>query len=466
MTVVSPAAAGPRRSERTFLGHPSGLAYLFFTEMWERVSYYGMRALLILYMTEQLLLPGHAETVLGYGGFKSFLELMFGPMSIQAISSQIYGLYTAFVYASTLFGGLLADRVLGQRKSVFLGGVLMAIGQFMLMSEQLFLPALLVLICGNGCFKANISTQVGNLYAPGDPRRDSAFSLFYVGVNIGAALAPIICGTLGEFYGWKYGFAAAGVGMIIGLIIFRLGRTHLPPDTLTQARESGTEHGPLTKSDKNAVWALIVIAILNTFFWATYEQQGNTFALWARDYTDRSLFGLIDIPVTWFQAFNPILIFTLTPFLVAFWAKQRARNAEPTAVTKMAIGCWLVGAAYLLLMIPALMIGETGKASVMWSIVHCAVITMGELYLSPVGLSLFSKVAPIKIVSMMMGVNYLSNFLGNYLQGYLGSFWELMPKSSFWLLMAVIATAAGIAIQLFNRPLNRVIAERMSHHHA
>jgi proton-dependent oligopeptide transporter, POT family len=466
MTAVTSADAELRSNGRTFLGHPIGLAFLFFTEMWERVSYYGMRALLIYYLTEQLLLPGHAENVIGYGGFKSFLEMLFGPMSIQAISSQIYGLYTAFVYASTLFGGLLADRVLGQRKSVFIGGVLMALGQFMLMSEALFLPALLVLICGNGCFKANISTQVGNLYAPGDARRDSAFSLFYVGVNIGAALAPIICGTIGEYYGWKYGFMAAGIGMIVGLIIFRMGRRHLPPDTLTQARESGKEHGPLTKSDKNAIWALIVIAILNTFFWATYEQQGNTFALWARDYTDRSLFGLIEIPVTWFQSFNPILIFTLTPFLVAFWARQRARDAEPTAVTKMAIGCGLVGVAYLILTIPALMIGETGKASVMWSIVHCAVLTLGELYLSPVGLSLFSKVAPIKFVSMMMGVNFLSNFLGNYLQGWLGSFWEQMAKSNFWLLMAAIAIGAGIAIQLFNKPLNRIIAERMAQHRA
>ncbi len=291
------------------------------------------------------------------------------------------------------------------------------------------------------------------------------FSLFYVGVNVGAFIAPLLCGTIGELYGWKYGFMAAGIGMICGLIIFRFGRNHLPPDTLTQSREEGKAHGPLTKSDKNAIWALIVIAILNTFFWATYEQQGNTFALWARDYTDRSLFGLVDIPVTWFQSFNPFFIFTLTPFLVTFWARQRARNTEPTAVTKMAIGCWMVGVAYLILMIPALMIGETGKAGVLWSIVHCAVITVGELYLSPVGLSLFSKVAPIKFVSMMMGVNYLSNLFGNYLQGYLGSFWELMPKSSFWLLMAVIAIVSGIAIQLFNRPLNRVIAERMSHHH-
>jgi POT family proton-dependent oligopeptide transporter len=464
MTVAMPADAGLRPTERTFLGHPIGLPFLFLTEMWERVSYYGMRSLLILYMTEQLLLPGHAEGVLGYPGFKSFLELIFGPMSVQAVSSQIYGLYTASVYGATLFGGLLADRVLGQRKSVFLGGVLMAIGQFMLMSEALFLPALLILICGNGCFKANISTQVGNLYPPGDPRRDSAFSWFYVGVNIGATLAPFLCGTLGEIYGWKYGFAAAGVGMIIGLIIFRIGGRFLPPDTLTQARASGVDHGPLNKSDKNAIWALLVIALLNTFFWATYEQQGNTFALWARDYTDRNLFGF-EILVTWFQAINPILIVSLTPFLVAFWARQRARGAEPTAVTKMAIGCWLCGGAYLILMTAALLNGEGGKANVLWSLVHCAVITLGELYLSPVGLSLFSKVAPIKYVSMMMGVNYMSNLLGNYLQGYLGSFWEEMPKSEFWLLMAVIGIAAGTAIQLFNKPLNRIIQERMSQHH-
>src|SRR5579863_6654397 len=213
-------------------GHPKGLTFLFATEMWERFSYYGMRALLVLYMTKYLLLPGHAEHVAGLGTVRRGLEALFGPLALQPLSSQIYGFYTALVYFTPIFGGLLADRVLGQRRTVVLGAVLMAIGHFMMAVEQLFLFALFLLIIGSGCFKPNISTQVGGLYAPGDHRRDRAYSIFYVGINIGAFLAPLVCGTLGEEVGWHYGFAAAGVGMLIGLSIYLYALKFLPPDQL------------------------------------------------------------------------------------------------------------------------------------------------------------------------------------------------------------------------------------------
>jgi POT family proton-dependent oligopeptide transporter len=198
-------------------GHPRGLTFLFTTEMWERFSYYGMRSLLVLYMTKYLLLPAHSGDVHGLTTVKSALEAVFGPLDVQPLSSQIWGLYTGLVYLTPVFGGLLADRVLGQRRTVIIGAILMAIGHFMMAVEQLFLFALLALILGNGCFKPNISTQVGGLYPPGDPRRDRAYSIFYVGINVGAFLAPLVCGTLGEKAGWHYGFAAAGVGMCIGL---------------------------------------------------------------------------------------------------------------------------------------------------------------------------------------------------------------------------------------------------------
>src|SRR5262247_3101129 len=243
MTVEARAADGTP-SPGEFLGHPKGLAFLFATEMWERFSYYGMRALLILYMVKYLLpQPEHAENVFGLAALTRTLEALFGPLDVQPLASQIYGLYTGLVYLTPILGGLLADRVLGQRRTVIIGAVLMAIGHFMMAFEPLFLLALTALILGNGAFKPNISTQVGGLYAPGDRRRDRAFSIFYVGINLGAFLAPLVCGTLGERLGWHYGFAAAGVGMTLGLATYlfaaRGSDPILPPDDLARRKAAG-----------------------------------------------------------------------------------------------------------------------------------------------------------------------------------------------------------------------------------
>ncbi len=231
---LSAQTSGQPAASNDFLGHPRGLTFLFATEMWERFSYYGMRALLVLYMVKYLFQPERAESVLGYAGLKSAFEFLFGPLGVQPLASHVYGLYTGLVYLTPLFGGLLADRVLGQRRTVIIGAVLMAIGHFMMAFEQLFFFALLTLILGNGAFKPNISTQVGGLYAPGDRRRDRAYSIFYVGINLGAFLAPLVCGTLGEELGWHYGFTAAGVGMTIGLGIYLYAYPTLPPDELAE----------------------------------------------------------------------------------------------------------------------------------------------------------------------------------------------------------------------------------------
>src|SRR6476469_2957241 len=293
-------------------GHPRALPYLFATEMWERFSYYGMRALLVLYMVKHLLEPERAAHVIGLAGFKSGLETIFGPLGAQPFASQIYGFYTGLVYLTPIFGGLLADRVLGQRRTVLLGAALMAIGHFMMAFEQLFLFALCILILGNGAFKPNISTQLGALYAPGDHRRDRAFSIFYVGINLGAFLAPLVCGTLGEDIGWHYGFAAAGIGMTIGLSIYLYATRTLPRDAFVRR---DTSH-KMDRAGWRGIGALLVLFIPVSLFWATYEQQGNTIALWADGFTDRHVFGA-EIPVTWFQAFHPLMIFAFTPFIVA-----------------------------------------------------------------------------------------------------------------------------------------------------
>ena len=441
-------------------GHPRGLTYLFTTEMWERFSYYGMRALLVLYMVKYLLLPERAGEVIGLGWLRSALEAVSGPLAVQPFASYIYGLYTGLVYFTPIIGGLLADRVLGQRRMVIIGALLMAAGHFMMAFESLFLLALLTLILGNGAFKPNISTQVGDLYAPGDRRRDRAYSIFYVGINLGAFLAPFVCGTLGEGWGWHYGFAAAGVGMLIGLAVYLYATPTLPLDQLLKAKLAGTPHR-YDREDARAAFALIVLAVPSTFFWATFEQQGNTIALWADDFTDRavSLFGFAaEIPTTWFQSFNPFMIFAFTPAIVWLWGRQARRGSEPSTVIKMAIGCFLNALAYVLLAVAALRVGSD-KASWLWLLLYFVVITIGELYMSPTALSLVSNVAPGRSVSTLMGVWLATSFAGTFLAGWLGGFWSTMAKGDFFLMIATIAGAAGVAIVAGAAPLKKILPE-------
>ena len=442
----------PARPASDLFGHPRGLTFLFTTEMWERFSYYGMRALLVLYMLKYLLLPEHAAGVAGLTGFRSALEFVFGPLAPQQVASQIYGIYTGLVYLAPVFGGLLADRVLGQRRTVILGAGLMAIGHVLMAFEHLFLLALLVLILGNGAFKPNISTQVGHLYAPGDRRRDRAFSIFYVGINLGAFMAPLVCGTLGETYGWHYGFLTAGAGMTIGLITYLLAAPSLPPDAFVRREMTDA---PMRRDEWLAIAAIAALKLPVSLYWATYEQQGNTLTLWADQNTNRFIFNF-EIPVTWFQSFNPFMIFAFTPFIVALWRWQGAN--EPSTVAKMAIGCTLNAAAYLVLALAAWSAGG-GQASWLWLFAYFVVITTGELYLSPVGLSLVSKVAPARLLSMMMGVWLSTSFLGGFLAGYLGTFWSTMTRPAFFLMLAAVSALAALVIALLIRPLSGMLRE-------
>jgi POT family proton-dependent oligopeptide transporter len=420
--------------------------------MWERFSYYGMRALLVLYMVKYLLDPERARHVIGLSAFKSALESVFGPLAAQPFASHIYGFYSGLVYLTPVLGGLLADRVLGQRRTVIVGATLMAAGHFAMAFEQFFLFALGLLILGNGAFKPNISTQVGGLYAPGDRRRDRAFSIFYVGINLGAFLAPLICGTLGEELGWHYGFTAAGLGMTTALVIYLLATPHLPVDAFARRKSAPAS---TDKDRRRSILALLLLFVPVSLFWATYEQQGNTIALWADQFTDRRFFGA-EIPVTWFQAFNPFMIFAFTPFVVAFWRHQGSN--EPSTTMKLAIGCLLTALAYLVMVVAAWSAGA-GKASWVWLLAYFVVITIGELYLSPTSLSLVTKIAPTSLLSMMMGVWLATSFVGNFLAGYLGSFWSSMEKVEFFLMLAGISGAAGAVIVLLSFPLRSVLRD-------
>jgi POT family proton-dependent oligopeptide transporter len=446
-----------RQQQGDLFGHPRGLTFLFTTEMWERFSYYGMKALLVFYMTKHLLQPERAQTVVGFAWLKASLESVFGPLDIQPLSSHIYGLYTGLVYLTPLLGGYLADRLLGQRRMVIIGASLMAIGHFMMAFEPLFLLALLVLILGNGAFKPNISTQVGRLYALGDSRRDRAFMIFYVGINLGAFLAPLVCGTLGEALGWHYGFGVAGIGMTIGLAIYLYATRTLPPDARSQVIASGNASAPFGRDEWRAMGALLLLVLPVSLFWGAYEQQGNTIALWADDFTNRTIAGF-EIPATWFQAVNPFLIFAFTPLVMTFWKRQAARGSEPATLTKMAWGCFGNGAAYLILAGAAFAAGG-GRASALWLLGYFVVLTLAELYISPTSLSLVTKVAPARAVSMMMGVWLATSFIGNFLAGYLGSLWSGMAKSSFFLMIAIVSALAGLVILAIGRPLKGMLRE-------
>ncbi len=498
--------------------HPPGLFILFFTEMWERFSYYGMRGLLKLYMVNYLFImtrqvvqggkyegTGSADLVLGWSWINKLLpapgnvaecvadkvkeltasdatmaidaaqKIAEQTCAVGAKASYLYGAYTALVYLTPLLGGILADKVFGQRRTVVVGGILMAAGHFVMAFENWFFVALFLLILGNGAFKPNISTQVGNLYGKNDGRRDGAFTIFYMGINLGAFICNFVCGTLAAVYGWHYGFAAAGVGMCLGLIIYLVGQRHLAPDAMMKAKaakEAGKgadtakakakaedDKKPLSSEEWKRVGALIALCALNVVFWAVYEQQGNTMQSWADTKTVwPTVFGW-QLPSTWFQSFNPFFIFLLAPLLDMFWMWQKKKNTEPTSVTKMAIGCFLLGGSFIFMIVGNRMIGDAGKGSLFWPVACTLILTIGELYLSPVGLSLVTKVSPARIVSMMMGMWFLSSFFGNFLSGVIGALYEgrTLNAQQFFMLLTALGAATGLAIFAFNRPLKKII---------
>jgi proton-dependent oligopeptide transporter, POT family len=461
--IPSPPAGPP---EADFLGHPAGLSVLFGTELWERFCYYGMRALLTLYMVKFLFVDGRPEHVLGYASVKSGYEFFSGSLDNVQLASLLYGTYTALTYLTGLIGGFFADNVLGQRRAVLIGGVTMAAGEFLLAVPNFFFIGLLVLVTGNGFFKPNITTQVGGLYKPGDTRIDSAYSIFYVGINLGALVAPLITGRAAGIDGstphYYWGFVAAGIGMLLAIATNLAGRRHLPPDVRKRRLQSAQAYAPLTGLDKRAVVALCVVALFNVFFWGCYEQQGITIALMAADHTDLSAPFGTHIGIADVQSFNPFFIFALTPFIIALWRWQAKTDGEPSPVLKMAFGCGFTAAAYGLLIIPGFSIDAGGKPTWLWLLAAMAVLTLGELYLSPVGLSLFSKAAPAKLASMMMAVNFLSNAGGNYLAGYLGTFWDKMPKSSYFMMIAGVAGGTAVAIFMLSFVLRPVLQARMA----
>ena len=456
----------PGRHAHLF-GHPKGLTVLFATEMWERFSYFGMASLLVLYMVKYLLLPGQVDVVLGYRAVKGALESVFGPLEPQPLASHIFGFYTGFAYLTPILGGYLADRVLGQRNTAVVGALLMAVGHFLMAFEALLFVALAFLIFGIGAFKPNVSTQVGSLYGADDPRRVRAYSIYYVGINIGAFLAPLVCGTLAGAAGWHYGFAASGVGMLIGTAIYLFGMRHLPPDELHRARATPDATPPaatpFNPRERRAIGGLLCVFALVTFFWATSDQQGNTLLLWAEYFTERSVdFGIWkgEIPTTWFLALNPLVIFIATPILIKLWAWQARTGTEMSTIAKLAFGFLCVALGNLVMVAAAWDLPPNAKASPLWLVGYFIVVTVGELHLAPVGLALVSRLAPARVLSLMMGLWFAATFPGDILGGWLGGFWSSMEKANFFMMIGSIAAVAGAAVFALNPVLRSVFDEK------
>ena len=436
---------------RDLFGQPRGLFFIGATELWERISFHGMQALLVLYMAEQLLLPGHVENIVGFSGFRAAIEGVTGPLSSQALASQIFGLYVGSVYLVPVFGGLLGDRVLGRRRAVALGALLMTAGHFCMAFEASFLAALLLLILGAGVLRGNLTSQVGDLYSDDDRRRETAFQIYYGALNSGAFVAPLITGVLAQTYGWHYGFGFAGFGMLIGLLIYLSGGRDLPPDAVRGARAV-----PRKLSSKERRVALIMSLMLPIFtlFWIAQSQIWNTYNLWVRDHVDLAV-GNWKMPVPWLQAVDALGVVVLLLPILQFWRWQAGRSREPDDLKKLAIGCLLFGAAIAWLAASPLAADATGKVPLVWALAYHFLSAVGYLYFSPVAVAVFSRTAPASINAMMIGIYYLSIFAGSIISGRLGGLYERLSSTQFWLLHAAIVGAGGLLILLFASRLRR-----------
>ena len=415
-------AAAPQKS--TWLGQPKGLTILFLTQMWEQFSYYGMRALLVYYMTRELLLG-------------------------QEKASLIYGAYTATAYFTPIFGGMLADRWLGKRRAVILGAAIMAAGHFMMSFDALLYVALATIALGNGLFLPSLPSQINDLYEASDPRRARAYNIYYVGINIGGFLAPLICGTLGELYGWHVGFAAAGVGMLVGLGIYLLGGAYLPDQERPTHHEPLRQDAPKKTSPLATIALLLGIGVAVTIFRGAYEQIGNTVALWSDANVIRRV-GSMTIPATWFQSLNPLLVFLMTPALLAYWRRRADRGLEPPATRRMALGALIVALSYALLAGVAAHAGQE-RASGLWLVLYFVIFTLGELHILPTGLGLFARLAPPRFAATTVAAWFLAIFTGSLSAGAVGTLWGSMSHAAFFTVLSALATVAAILLLALGR---------------
>jgi POT family proton-dependent oligopeptide transporter len=437
------------QSGSDILGHPRGLVYLCVSEAWERFSYFGMQSLLVLYMTHQLLLPGHVEHVAGFPVFRAAIEQVTGPLSTLALASQIFGLYTGLVYLTPLLGGLLADRWLNRTATITIGALLMAMGHFLMAFEAVFLLAIVLLLVGVGCFKGNIASQVGELYDRGDLRRATAFQAFQFSITSAVIVSPLVCGTLGEKVGWHYGFGAAGVGMLIGLALYLHGRPWLPTP---QRFADGGARPSLSASDWKKLAPLIALLPLVAGAMVGNQQMFNAFVVWGEQNFDLRLLGY-EMPVTWLLSFDAVISALCILASIAFWRAFARRWREPQDLTKIAIGAAIMALAPLLLSMAGLRQEMTGqRISVLWGLAFEVVNEAGFAMLVPIALSFYSRMAPEALQGVTVAMFYVNSFLCNLVVGRLGGLLEQMTAARFWLLHAVIVgVSAGLLVMVAMR---------------
>ena len=448
------SAAQPKRVG-TFFGEPRALAYLAFTEAWERFSYYGMTALLVLYMSEQLLLPGHVEHVAGFAAFRAGLEAIFGKMSTLALASQIFGFYTGFVYFTPFFGGLIADRWIGRRNAVMLGAVMMSAGHIAMAFDVSFLFALLLLIVGCGLLKGNISAQVGQLYGETDGEgRTRGFSIYSTAINVGAVVGPLGCGWLAQEYGWHAGFGLAGALMLIGLFTYMAGYRALQ-DEIPPARRTQPD-APVGAAQWRVIAGIVGVVTLTIFQTIAYNQNTNMNLVWIDRSVNLDLFGF-HVPVPWFNSIDPLVSILCVAPLIALWKWQGKHGGEPDEISKIATGAWMSGVANFLLVIGCWF---GGRVPVLYPIVYDVLLGVAFMYYWPTALGLVSRAAPPALKATMMGVLFMSSFVGDILIGWLGSFYERMTPAQFWGMHAAIGAAGGILAMLLRRPLEQLLLDK------
>ncbi len=436
--------------QKELFGHPVGLYILFFTEMWERFSYYGMRAILVLYLV--------AEATSGNPGL--------GWTNAEALS--LYGTYTMLVYVSSIPGGWIADKFLGQKKSVLYGGILLVAGHSILAIEEMwaFYTGLGLIIAGVGMLKPNISTMVGGLYKKGDIRRDKGFTIFYIGINLGAFIASLLVGTVGEVYGWHYGFGLAGIGMALGLLQYLLGQKYLKHvgnfiGTSLDPEEIEARNRPLNKQEKDRVVVLFVSFLMVIVFWGAFEQAGGLMNLYASEKTDRFLsFSLPfignEVPASWFQSLNSLFIILLGTSVAAYWAKRKLKGKVATSLFKMAMGLIIMGAGFFFMTAASAQFQSNGASAMYWLVLAYLFHTVGELCLSPVALSYITKLAPLKYASIMMGVYFAMTGFGNKVAGLLGESASQLGEYTIFTGIAVFCIAFALLVLVFRKKLEKL----------
>jgi len=447
------------RSKTSFIGHPPGVGWLSSAEFWERFAYYGMQALLVLYLSHSLFKPGTIEHVWGIGWFSHAMESLYGKLDYAALASAVVGFYSATVYLTPILGGYIADRLIGRTATVAIGASMMAAGYFLLCVEQTFLIGIFALLFGVGCFKGNIAAQVGDLYTIDDPRRADGFQVYFLGIQIAVIIAPLITGTLGEKVGWTWGFGSAGVGILIGLVIYLFGRYAYPPELLAQKKSTGkTERPALSGRDWGVVAILVVLLPVLAMAAVGNQQIFNAYLIWSEKNYDLAMFGGT-MPTSWMFSIDAVVSTFLMIGVIAFWRWYGRHWQEPTEITKILIGTAISAFAPLTLALFSQIVAQTGHpVPLWWAIAFHVINDTGFSMVFPVGLALYSRAAPKGLGGIMIAIYYLHLFIGNNLIGYLGGLLDKMSGVQFWLLHSAIIAAAAVLLFLARIFLGRYLA--------